>query len=79
MFRETTNDDFNLARQTLEASLKDLFERKKMAQANKWITKFLETFEEHARILKDQDKKERSFCKTSYSQLLVGYSNISRN
>jgi hypothetical protein len=36
MFRETTNDDFNLARQALmESSLRELFERKKMAHAHK--------------------------------------------
>jgi hypothetical protein len=57
MFRETTNADFHLARQALEASLRDLFERKKMAQANKWIKKFLKTFEEHAQKLKDQNER----------------------
>jgi hypothetical protein len=57
MFRETTNGDFRLARQALESSLRDLFERKKMAQAHKWIMKFLKTFEEHAQNLRDQDAR----------------------
>lgn len=57
MFRETTAGDFNLARQALESSLRDLFDRKKLAQAERWISKFLKTFEAHAQRLKDQDAK----------------------
>jgi hypothetical protein len=56
MFRETKNDDFQLARQALESSLRDLFDRKRLAQANKWFKKFLKTFEEHAQKLRDQNE-----------------------
>jgi hypothetical protein len=57
MFRETPDGDFNLARHALESSLRDLYDRKKLAQAERWISKFLKTFEAHAQRLKDQDAK----------------------
>jgi hypothetical protein len=56
MFRETPIDDFTLARQALESSLNDLFERKKKRQAHKWIKNFLKAFDDQAQQLKAQDK-----------------------
>jgi hypothetical protein len=57
MFRETTNGDYNRARQALESSLRDLFDRKKLARANKWITHFLKPFKAYAERLKVQNSK----------------------
>jgi hypothetical protein len=56
MFRETTNGDFKYARQALEGALRDLFERKKMNQANRWILAFLKVFDEMAQELQERDK-----------------------
>jgi hypothetical protein len=57
LFRETTNGDFTLARHALEGSLRDLFDRKKDANANRWINRFMQAFEKEAQNLKDQDKR----------------------
>lgn len=56
MFRETKNRDLGFARQALEGALRDLFERKKMNQANKWILACLKTFDERAQELQKQDR-----------------------
>jgi hypothetical protein len=54
-FRETTNDDFNMARQALDCSLRDLFDRKRERHAQKWIDRFLKTFERRAEELCNQE------------------------
>jgi hypothetical protein len=54
-FRETTNGDFLLARSALNSALHELFDRKKLALAERWIHQFLKTFDEMAQSLKDQD------------------------
>jgi hypothetical protein len=57
MFRKTTNDNFQLSKQALGNSLRELFDRKRLSQAHKWIKKFLKTFEKHAQKLKDQNER----------------------
>jgi hypothetical protein len=57
LFGETTNGDLKLARQALESSLRDLFDRKKHAAANKWINKFMQAFDNEAQKLQEQDRR----------------------
>jgi hypothetical protein len=57
MFRETTNGDIVMARSALKEALQELFERRKLVEANRWINEFLKLFDEKAQELITQDHK----------------------
>ena len=47
MFREATNRDHKMARQSLQTALEELSQRKLHPKAHHWTTKFLKTFDAH--------------------------------
>lgn len=55
MFREATNGDSKLARQSLEQALQELTERHKNPHAHRWTRKFLQHFDRHVAELKRKD------------------------